>query len=98
MWNLKQQKMPGCMPHQTSTNIMKKQRPRETRKFCERTSIQVTWCSFVIPTSMASYSPSGTGPFVVANMVKPGVYRLLNEEGVKMSHTWNADNLRHLYP
>jgi hypothetical protein len=35
-------------------------------------------------------------PFVVANMVKPGVYRLLNE-GVKTSHTWNADNLRRFY-
>jgi len=31
--------MPGCKLHQTLTNIMKKRRPRETRKFCERTSI-----------------------------------------------------------
>jgi hypothetical protein len=38
------------------------------------------------------------GPFVVANMVKPGVYRLLNEEGVEPSHTWNADNLHCFYP
>ena len=37
-------------------------------------------------------------PFVVVNMVKPRVYRLLNEEGVKTSHTWNADNLRRFYP
>jgi FtsZ-interacting cell division protein ZipA len=38
------------------------------------------------------------GLFVVANMVKPGVYKLPNEEGVKMSHTWNADNLHRFYP
>jgi hypothetical protein len=37
------------------------------------------------------------GPFILANMVKPGVYRLLNE-GLETSHTWNADNLRHFYP
>ena len=36
--------------------------------------------------------------FMVASTVKPGVYRLLNEEGVKMIHTWNADNLHHFYP
>lgn len=37
------------------------------------------------------------GPFMVANMVKPGVYRLLNK-GVKTCHTWNADNLHRFYP
>jgi hypothetical protein len=37
------------------------------------------------------------GPFLVANIVNPGVYRLLNE-GVKTSHTWNADNLHRFYP
>jgi hypothetical protein len=37
------------------------------------------------------------GPFILANMVKPGVYRLLNE-GLETSHTWNADNLRRFYP
>ena len=36
-------------------------------------------------------------PFMVANMVKPGVYRLLNEEGVETSHTWNVDNLCHFF-
>jgi len=38
------------------------------------------------------------GLFVVANMVKLGVYKLLNEEGVETSHTWNADNLCRFYP
>jgi len=37
------------------------------------------------------------GPFIVVNMIKPGVYRLLNE-GLKTSHTWNADNLQRFYP
>jgi hypothetical protein len=37
-------------------------------------------------------------PFVVANTVKPGVFRLLNEEGIETSHTWNEDNLRRFYP
>jgi hypothetical protein len=35
---------------------------------------------------------------MVANMVKLGVYRLLNEEGVETNHTWNTDNLHHFYP
>jgi len=34
------------------------------------------------------------GPFIVANLVKPGVFRLLNKEGVETSHTWNVDNMR----
>ena len=38
------------------------------------------------------------GPFMVASTVKLGVYKLLNEEGVKTIHTWNADNLHHFYP
>ena len=38
------------------------------------------------------------GLFVVANMIKPGVYRLINEEGIETSHTWNTDNLRRFYP
>lgn len=37
-------------------------------------------------------------PFVMANMVKLGVYRFLNEEAIETSHTWNADNLRRFYP
>ena len=38
------------------------------------------------------------GPFIVANMIKPGTFCLLNDEGVKTTHTWNADNLRQFYP
>ena len=38
------------------------------------------------------------GPFVVAKMVKPGVYKLLNKDRVETAHTWNADNLRRFYP
>ena len=38
------------------------------------------------------------GPFVVASMVKPGVFRLLNEEGIETSHSWNADNQHRFYP
>ena len=38
------------------------------------------------------------GPFVLANMVKPGVYKLLNEEGIEICHTWKTDNLRRFYP
>jgi hypothetical protein len=37
-------------------------------------------------------------PFVVTSMINPGVYRLLNEKGIKTTHTWNADNLRRFYP
>ena len=33
------------------------------------------------------------GPFVVANKIKPGTFCMLNDEGVKTTHTWNTDNL-----
>ena len=36
-------------------------------------------------------------PFVVANMVKPRIYKLLNE-GVETNHTWNAYNMQCFYP
>lgn len=37
-------------------------------------------------------------PFIVASMIKPGTYRLMNDEGVKMDHTWNTDNMHRFYP
>ena len=38
------------------------------------------------------------GPFVVASVVKPGLFRLKTEDGHETIDTWNADNLRRFYP
>ena len=44
------------------------------------------------PDKLGKLQSQWYGPFVVANMVKTRVYKLLNK-GVKTNHTWNADNL-----
>lgn len=36
-------------------------------------------------------------PFVLAEMIKPGTFRLVKNEGVEITHTWNADNLHSFY-
>jgi hypothetical protein len=80
---------------QAASNLDKYHKEIKTcrdKKVLRKKSTQAKWCSFIISTNRAS------GTFVVANMVKPGVYRLLNEEGVETSHTWNADNLCRFYP
>jgi len=36
-------------------------------------------------------------PFVLAEMIKSGTFRLVKNEGVETTHTRNADNLRCFY-
>ena len=50
------------------------------------------------PDKQGKLQSQWNGPFVVMNTTKPGVYGLLNEDGVETTHTWNADNLCHFYP
>ena len=38
------------------------------------------------------------GPFIVASIIKPCTYRLMNDEGVETDHTWNANDMRRFYP
>ena len=42
--------------------------------------------------------PQWYDQFIMASMIKPGTYQLMNDEGVKIDHTWNADNMRRFYP
>jgi hypothetical protein len=39
------------------------------------------------PNKQGKLQPQWYGPFIVANMVKSGVYMLLNEEGIKTTNT-----------
>jgi hypothetical protein len=39
--------------------------------------------------------PKWIGPFVVVEKIRPGSFRLANNEGKMLEHSWNADNLRH---
>jgi hypothetical protein len=34
-------------------------------------------------------SPPWEGPYVVVKVIKPGTYKLVNEEGEKLTNTWN---------
>jgi hypothetical protein len=34
---------------------------------------------------------------MVIEKIKPGSYRLTDPQGLKLEHSWNADNLCHFY-
>jgi hypothetical protein len=38
------------------------------------------------------------GPYVVVKVLKPGTYKLANENGEELTNTWNIQQLRHFYP
>jgi hypothetical protein len=39
--------------------------------------------------------PKWTGPFVVTEKTRLGSFRLVDNEGRVLEHSWNADNLHH---
>jgi predicted unusual protein kinase regulating ubiquinone biosynthesis (AarF/ABC1/UbiB family) len=43
-------------------------------------------------------SPPWEGPYVVVKVLKPGMYKLANEDGEKLTNAWNIQQLRHFYP
>jgi hypothetical protein len=43
-------------------------------------------------------SPSWEGPYVVVKVLKPGTYKLANEDGEKLTNAWNIQQLRRFYP
>jgi transposase InsO family protein len=43
-------------------------------------------------------SPSWEGPYVVVKVLKPGTYKLANEDGEELTNAWNIQQLRHFYP
>jgi hypothetical protein len=43
-------------------------------------------------------SPPWEGPYVVVKVLKPGTYKLANEDGEELTNVWNIQQLRRFYP
>jgi hypothetical protein len=43
-------------------------------------------------------SPPWEGSFVVAEVTRPGSYRLTQMDGTKVGNSWNIEHLRKFYP
>jgi len=43
-------------------------------------------------------SPPWEGPYIIAEVLKPGTYKLANEEGEVFTNAWNIQQLRCFYP
>jgi hypothetical protein len=44
------------------------------------------------------HTPPWEGPFIIAKILKPGTYKLANDQGEVYSNTWNIQQLRRSYP
>jgi len=42
--------------------------------------------------------PPWEGPFVIAEVLRPGTYKLANEAGEVFKNAWNIEQIRHFYP
>jgi hypothetical protein len=42
--------------------------------------------------------PTWEGPYVVVKVLKPGTYKLANEDGEELTNTWNIQQLHRFYP
>jgi hypothetical protein len=43
-------------------------------------------------------SPPWEGPYVVVKVLKPGMYKLANEDSEELTNAWNIQQLRRFYP
>ena len=43
-------------------------------------------------------TPPWEGPYIVAQVLKPGTYKLANEKGEILTNAWNIEQLRRFYP
>jgi hypothetical protein len=43
-------------------------------------------------------TPPWEGPFIIANILKPGTYKLANSQGEVYNNAWNIRQLRCFYP
>jgi hypothetical protein len=43
-------------------------------------------------------TPPWKGPFIIAEVLKPGTYKLANENGEIFTNAWNIEQLRRFYP
>jgi hypothetical protein len=50
------------------------------------------------PSTRHKLSPPWEGPYVVVKVLKPGTYKLANEDGEELTNAWNIQQLRRFYP
>ena len=43
-------------------------------------------------------SPPWEGPYIITEVIKPGTYKLANENGEVLTNAWNIQQLRRFYP
>jgi hypothetical protein len=43
-------------------------------------------------------TPPWEGPYIVAEVLKPGTYKLSNDKGETFTNAWNIEQLRRFYP
>jgi hypothetical protein len=43
-------------------------------------------------------TPPCEGPFIIVKILKPGTYKLANDQGEVYSNAWNIQQLRRFYP
>ena len=43
-------------------------------------------------------TPPWEGPYIIAEVLKPGTYKLVNEKGEAFTNAWNIQQLRRIYP
>ena len=43
-------------------------------------------------------SPPWEGPYMVTEVIRPGTYRLKDDNGNVLTNTWNIEQLRHFFP
>jgi hypothetical protein len=43
-------------------------------------------------------TPPWEGPFIIAKILKPGTYKLANDQGEVYNNAWNIQQLRRFYP
>jgi hypothetical protein len=64
------------------------------------TSTSVTWCYVKTrtPRDGTSSCPHGEGPYIIAEVLKLGTYKLSNEKGEILTNAWNIEQLRRFFP
>jgi hypothetical protein len=50
------------------------------------------------PRGRHKLTPPWEGPFIIAKVLKPGTYKLANDQGEVYSNAWNIEQLRRFYP
>jgi transposase InsO family protein len=77
---------------------------RKFLEFCNKFHIRVDWAAVAHPKATPrqprthKLSPPWEGPYVVVKVLKPGTYKLANEDGEELTNAWNIQQLHRFYP